>query len=72
MAGKAGVADKVEIGDGAIAGPMSGISKDIKPGETVMGSLPAKPKREWWRLMALVDRLPELFERIKKLESRQQ
>lgn len=69
LAGKAGVADKVEVGDGAIVGPMSGLSKDIKPREVVMGQQPPKPRREWWKLIALFERLPELFDRVKKLEN---
>lgn len=71
LAGKAGVADKVEIGDGAIVGPMSGLSKDVKAGEVVMGQQPAKPRREWWKLIALFERLPELYDRVKKLEQKQ-
>ncbi|MEW6057124.1 MAG: UDP-3-O-(3-hydroxymyristoyl)glucosamine N-acyltransferase [Bdellovibrionota bacterium] len=70
LAGKAGVADKVEIGDMAILGPMSGLSKDLKPGEQVMGSLLPRPRREWWRLVASFERLPELYERVKKLEGK--
>lgn len=68
LAGKVGVADKLEIGDGAIIGPMSGLSKDVKPKEIIMGQQPAKPRREWWKLMALIERLPDLFDRIKKIE----
>lgn len=71
LAGKVGVADKIEIGDGAIVGPMSGLSKDVKAGDVFMGQQPAKPRREWWRLMALIDRLPDLFDRVKTLEKKQ-
>lgn len=71
LAGKVGVADKVEIGDGAIVGPMSGLSKDVKPGDVVMGQQPAKPRREWWKLIALFERLPDLYDRVKKLEQKQ-
>jgi UDP-3-O-[3-hydroxymyristoyl] glucosamine N-acyltransferase len=68
LAGKVGVADKIEIGDGAIIGPASGVSKDVKPGEILMGKHRAKPRREWWKLVRLFERLPELFERVKNLE----
>lgn len=70
LAGKVGVADKLEIGDGALVGPMSGLSKDVKPGDQVMGQQPAKPRREWWRLIVLFEKLPEIYERLKKLESK--
>ncbi len=68
LAGKAGVADKLEIGDGAIIGPMTGVSKDVEPGKVFMGQHIAREKKQWWRLLAYFDRLPELFERVKKLE----
>lgn len=54
LAGGAGLGDKVEIGDGAIIGPMSGISKDVPPGEVMMGVIPARPRREWWKLVAKI------------------
>lgn len=70
LAGKVGVADKLEIGDGALIGPMSGLSKDVKAGEQVMGSHPAKPRREWWKLIVLVEKLPDIYDRLKKLEAK--
>lgn len=71
LAGKVGVADKIEIGDGAIVGPLAGLSKDVGPKETFMGALPARPRREWWKMLAFIDKIPELVERVKKLEGRQ-
>ena len=70
MAGKAGAADKLDIGDGAVVGPMTGISKDVKAGEQVMGHHMARPRREWWRLLVYFDKLPELNDRVKKLEGK--
>jgi UDP-3-O-[3-hydroxymyristoyl] glucosamine N-acyltransferase len=71
LAGKVGVADKVTIGDGAVVAAMSGVSKSVKPGELVAGQPPARPRREWWKLVALVARLPELFRRVEKLEAKE-
>jgi UDP-3-O-[3-hydroxymyristoyl] glucosamine N-acyltransferase len=70
LAGKVGVADKIEIGDGALIGPMTGLSKDVKAGEQIMGQQPGKPRREWWRLIVLFEKLPELYERVKRLEGK--
>ena len=70
LAGKAGIADKLSVGDGALVGPMSGLSKDVAAGEQVMGQQPAKPRREWWKLLAYFDRLPELFQRVKAIEGK--
>lgn len=69
LAGKAGLADKVEVGDQAVVGPMTGVSKDIPAGMQVMGGFPAKPRREWWKFLAHMERLPDLIDRMKKLES---
>lgn len=68
FAGNAGAGDKCEVGDGAIVGPKSGISKDVAAGETVIGVIPARPVKEWWRLIAYLDRLPDLNQRFKKME----
>jgi UDP-3-O-[3-hydroxymyristoyl] glucosamine N-acyltransferase len=70
LAGACAVIDKASIGDGAQVGAMSGISKSVKPGEKMMGTVRARPLREWHRLAALFERLPELFERIKNAEAR--
>ncbi len=68
LAGQAGIADKVEIGDQAIIGPKAGVSKDVSAKETLLGTLVSRPRKQWWKLNALFDRLPELFERVKALE----
>lgn len=68
MAGKSAVADKVAIGDGAVVGPMSGISKNVRPGEQMMGQQRARPVRDWRKLTVLFERLPELYDRVKRLE----
>ncbi len=68
LAGKAGVADKITIGDGAVVGPLTGISKDVPSGEVYMGAHMARKRKEWWKLLAFFDRLPEIHERLKKLE----
>ncbi len=68
LAGKVGVANAVEIGDGAVIGAMSGLSKNVKQGEVLLGKQPPKSRRDWWRQIALINRLPELFERVRNLE----
>lgn len=68
MGGQVGVADKLVIGDHAMVGPLSGVAKDVKPGEQVMGGLRAIPVREWRKLVVLVEQLPELYRRVRKLE----
>lgn len=70
MAGKASAGDKVEIGDGAIVGPDTGATKDVKAGETIVAVLPGRPRREWWRFLASLDRVSDLLDRVKKLEGK--
>ena len=57
LAGQAGVADKINIGDGAIVGPQTGISKDVAKGDIMMSIFPARPRREWWKFVAHLERM---------------
>ncbi len=68
LAGKVGVADKVQIGDGVIVGGGAGVSKDVKNKEVMMGSFLARPRMQWWRMVAQIDKLNEISNRLKKLE----
>jgi UDP-3-O-[3-hydroxymyristoyl] glucosamine N-acyltransferase len=67
MGGQVGVADHLEIGDRAMVGSQSGIIKSVAPGEAVSGT-PAIAHRRWLRSASLTARLPELVERLKRLE----
>jgi UDP-3-O-[3-hydroxymyristoyl] glucosamine N-acyltransferase len=67
LAGQAGVAGHLTIGAGARVAPQSGVGKDVPPGEDQFGS-PAREKGEAFRLLALYAKLPELFQRLRRLE----
>ncbi len=67
MAGQAGSSGHLTIGDRAVIGPQSGLAKDVAPGATVTGT-PAMPHQLWLRTRKLIERLPELFERVRSLE----
>jgi UDP-3-O-[3-hydroxymyristoyl] glucosamine N-acyltransferase len=69
LAGKVGVNGHVEIGAGARLGAQSGVLDDIPPGADYIG-WPARPHKETWRQVALVQRLPELVDRVRVLEAR--
>ncbi|SMP02765.1 UDP-3-O-[3-hydroxymyristoyl] glucosamine N-acyltransferase [Desulfurobacterium pacificum] len=65
LAGKVGVAGHIEIASNVTVGAKSGVTKSIKePG--VYAGFPVKPYREWRKIQALVDRLPEIYEKIKR------
>ncbi len=69
IAGQAGIVGHIKIGDGAIIGAQSGISNDIAPKAQVVGS-PPRPGGVWKRTVVRIDRLGELYERVKKLEDK--
>ncbi len=62
--GQVGVSKDVHIGDEAVVLSGSGVSKSLDGGQTYFGS-PAKKARERWKELALVRRLPELWQKIK-------
>jgi UDP-3-O-[3-hydroxymyristoyl] glucosamine N-acyltransferase len=69
--GQVGIADHCELQDGAIAGAQAGIptGKTIRAGQMVWGT-PAREIGKFKEAYAWWARLPELAERIAKLESR--
>jgi UDP-3-O-[3-hydroxymyristoyl] glucosamine N-acyltransferase len=56
IGGQGGLAGHLTIGDGVRIGAQSGVMRDLKPGETVLGS-PAMPIREFHYLTAFIRRL---------------
>jgi UDP-3-O-[3-hydroxymyristoyl] glucosamine N-acyltransferase len=69
LAGQAGLVGHIKVGDGAIVGAQSGLSNDLDPKSIVVGS-PPRPIGEWKRTIVRIDRLGQLYERVKKLEER--
>jgi UDP-3-O-[3-hydroxymyristoyl] glucosamine N-acyltransferase len=69
VGGQVGIADHCTLEDGAIAGAQAGIptGKTIRSGQTVWGT-PARPLEKFKRQYAWLARLPELAERIRRLE----
>ena len=69
IAGQVGIADHCRLEDGAVAGAQAGIptGKTIRAGQTVWGT-PARPLEKFKKQYAWFARLPELAERLRKLE----
>jgi len=67
--GQAGIGDHCTLEDGAIVGGQAGIlpGKIIRSGQTVWGT-PARPLEKFRRQFAWLARLPELAERVRRLE----
>lgn len=68
MAGKVGVAGHLTIGDDAQLAAMTGVMNDIPAGTKALGQ-PAMPMNEAKRVYAVFTKLPELREKMKRLEA---
>lgn len=66
MAGQAGVVGHISIGDNATIGAKAGVTNNVEPGMTVLGQ-PAVPINECKRQVAVVQRLPELKNEVRRL-----
>ena len=67
--GKVGVADHVAVGDNVMAAGGTGITKSVKANSIVAGN-PHMAHRDWLKMQGYLRRLPDLFERVRKMESR--
>jgi len=72
MAGQVGVADHLRVGDGAIITAKSGVSSHVPAGKIYSSGVPARERALFLKCMTLFYRLPELFERLKRLEDAQE
>ena len=69
LAGQAGIVGHIVIGDGAIVAAQAGVTKSVPRGTKVSG-YPAKPHSTAKRVNACVQRLPEMYRRVKELEEK--
>ncbi|MDR3264734.1 MAG: UDP-3-O-(3-hydroxymyristoyl)glucosamine N-acyltransferase [Synergistaceae bacterium] len=67
VSAQVGVTDHVRIGKGATLGGRAGVTNDIPPGAIVSG-FPARMHSEARRAQMLATRLPDLYERVRRLE----
>ncbi len=68
IAGQAGVVGHIHIGDHVQIGAQAGVTESIAAGTKVLGS-PAAPINDAKRQFVLIQRLPEMKERLKALEN---
>lgn len=69
IAGQAGLVGHITIGDNAVLAAQAGVTKSVPP-DTCVSGYPAKPHEQAKRINAFVQRLPELFEAVKRLEEK--
>jgi UDP-3-O-[3-hydroxymyristoyl] glucosamine N-acyltransferase len=59
MAGQVGIADHLHIGEGTVIGAKTGVSHSFGPRERLFG-IPARPVRQMKRILAVMEKLPEM------------
>ncbi len=69
LGGQAGVAGHLEIGERTVAAARTGITKSV-PAGSVLAGFPARPKGEWMKTEAAVQRLGVLRKSVADLERR--
>ncbi|SNR61251.1 UDP-3-O-(3-hydroxymyristoyl)glucosamine N-acyltransferase [Desulfurobacterium atlanticum] len=69
LAGQVGVAGHIKIGSNITVGAKAGVTKSIEKAGVYAG-FPIKDYRVWRKTEALINRLPEIYEKIKKLLSK--
>jgi UDP-3-O-[3-hydroxymyristoyl] glucosamine N-acyltransferase len=67
LGGQAGVSGHLRLGPGVRVGAQAAVMKDW-PGPVTLSGSPARPLRQALRSQALMERLPEILERISRLE----
>jgi UDP-3-O-[3-hydroxymyristoyl] glucosamine N-acyltransferase len=70
IAGQIGTNQHITIGEGAIITARTGVTKSVEPGKLMGGMMPAQDYQQWRKAQVLYSRLPELFERLKRLEKK--
>jgi UDP-3-O-[3-hydroxymyristoyl] glucosamine N-acyltransferase len=67
--GQSASAGHLKIGDGAMVGGCCGVSGDLEPGAQVLGT-PHMERRRWGRAVTIFKQLPELVQRVRRIEAR--
>lgn len=69
LGGQAGITDHVKIGDNVMVAAKGGITKSVPP-NAIMSGIPARPHHLSKRLIAYIDNLPKIAERLSALEKK--
>ena len=68
LAGQVGTAGHLTVGDGTVITAQSGVPNDVPP-RALYSGYPAVENRQWLKMMAALNRLPDLFKRVQSLET---
>ena len=66
VAAQAGVVGHITVGNGVTIAARAGVISDVAPGEVVSG-FPARPHREVLKSYVILQKLPDIYEKIKKI-----
>lgn len=69
MGGQSGVIDGIALGEGARIAAQAGVTKDVPPGQTVMG-FPARERMAFQRAEVRINRLASLYEQVAELKKK--
>jgi UDP-3-O-[3-hydroxymyristoyl] glucosamine N-acyltransferase len=69
IGGQVGINDHITIGDRVMIGSQSGVVKSVSPGQVVTGN-PSMPHRRYLRTASLLPRLPQIYDRLRRLEKK--
>ncbi len=65
LGGQVGIADHAVIGDEVMVAAKSGVSGRVKDREILAG-IPAIPANRWKRIQAIISKLPEIYNRLRR------
>jgi UDP-3-O-[3-hydroxymyristoyl] glucosamine N-acyltransferase len=68
LAGQVGTAGHLAVGDGTVITAQSGVPNDV-PAQAFYSGYPAVENRQWLKMMAALNQLPELHKRVRELEA---
>jgi UDP-3-O-[3-hydroxymyristoyl] glucosamine N-acyltransferase len=71
LAGQVGTAGHLTIGDGAVITAQSGVPNDV-PARALYSGYPAVENRQWLKMMAALNRLPDLLKRLQQSDANEQ
>jgi UDP-3-O-[3-hydroxymyristoyl] glucosamine N-acyltransferase len=69
LGGQVGVRDHVRIGDNVMVGATSAVDQDLEANCKAVGT-PALPVKEFFRQLAVIQKLPQLDKQIKQIQAR--
>jgi UDP-3-O-[3-hydroxymyristoyl] glucosamine N-acyltransferase len=68
IGGQVGIRDHVSVGDGVMLAAQTKIYRKVPDGSIMAGAVPAMPHQLFKRVQSVLKRLPELLDRVRRLE----